>query len=226
MSSTSCYAPLTTLKPLSYGQCVVCLSGTAGDAGNKLAFLTLAQVSFPPFNPPPPRLPFIWPLQGSAKWQHASVVLRGGDIFRVGAHIGLTCIVGNEVCEFSLYMRSSGCGCGSKWLPVGQTSGLWKKKKKKKEQFGVGNPGRVKKTQTKGKKNRRLIVCFRSLQWNELRKGLMWGAKWRQLNFSMGLNSEIAIKRNISWQHEALTQSFSTLSLKVKIEVSHTHTHR
>lgn len=40
----------------------------------------------------------------------------------------------------------------------------------------------------------------------------------------MGLNSEIAIKRNISWQHEALTQSFSTLSLKVKIEVSHTHT--
>lgn len=154
MSSTSCYAPLTTLKPLSYGQCVVCLSGTAGDAGNKLAFLTLDQVSFPAFTPPPPRLPFIWPLQGSAGWQHASVVLRGGDIFRLGAHIGLTCIVGNEVYEFSLYMRSSGCGCGcgSKWLPVGQTSGLWKKKKKKREQFGAGNPGRV---ENKTKERRR-----------------------------------------------------------------------
>ena len=100
------------------------------------------------------------------------------------------------------------------------------KRKKKKKGAVWSRKSRKGRTQNKRKKKRRLIVCFRSLQWNKLRKGLMWGAKWRQLNFSMGLNSEIAIKRNISWQHEALTQPFSTLSLKVKTEVSHTHTDR
>lgn len=54
MSSTPRYAPLNHIKAPDYGQCVVRLSGTAGDAGNKLAFLTLAQVSLPPFTPPPP----------------------------------------------------------------------------------------------------------------------------------------------------------------------------
>lgn len=59
-------------KPLLYGQCVVCLSGTAvkgggggGYTGNKLAFLTLAQVFSSTLRPPTTNLhPFIWPLQG------------------------------------------------------------------------------------------------------------------------------------------------------------------
>lgn len=56
MSSTSCYALLTTLKPLLNGQCVVSVSGTAGVHRKQISFLDLGP-SFP-FQPSPlPLLP-------------------------------------------------------------------------------------------------------------------------------------------------------------------------
>lgn len=86
MSLTSCFAISTTLKPLLYGQCVVCFSGTAGDAGNKLAFLTLAKVFSSTPHPSFSSLPFIWPLQGMT----TCLCCPPYRIFRWKAHIGLT----------------------------------------------------------------------------------------------------------------------------------------
>lgn len=144
MSSTSCYAPFTTSKPLLYGQCVVCLSGTAGDAGNKLAFLTLAQVFPSTLHPSFSSLPFIWPLQGMTTclccppyWGYSDeTLIQAPD-------------VGNEVYEFSLQMRPTGSGCGhndyqSKKCQVYDA-----------ERFQVGKTGRVKK-----KKKKSFIISF------------------------------------------------------------------
>ena len=57
MTPPSCHAFFLTIKTHLYGQRVVCLLGTAGDRGNKLAFLTLAQVFLPPPLPPIPSRP-------------------------------------------------------------------------------------------------------------------------------------------------------------------------
>ena len=94
--------------PLVWAVCGLPLRDFRGRR-KQISFLDLGP-SFPSIPQPSSPLPFIWPLQGSAGWQHASAVLHSRDVFRWETHISLMCILENEVFEFSLFMRLTGCG--------------------------------------------------------------------------------------------------------------------
>lgn len=112
--------------PLVWAVCGLPLRDGRGRR-KQISFLDLGP-SFPSTLHPSSSLPFIWPLQGSAGWQHASVVLHSGDIFRWEAHIGLTCIV--RKWDLWVQFKYEVNRMWSKWLPAEQKSCLWCRAKK------------------------------------------------------------------------------------------------
>lgn len=82
--------------------------GRQGDTGNKLAFLTLAQVSLPPFTPPP-QCPSSSHFKGQLD-DNTPLLSSTVGIYSDEKLLGLTCIIGSEFYEFIFYMRTTGCG--------------------------------------------------------------------------------------------------------------------
>lgn len=82
--------------------------GRQGDTGNKLAFLTLAQVSLPPFIPPP-QCPSSSHFKGQLD-DNTPLLSSTVGIYSDEKLLGLTCIIGSEFYEFIFYMRTTGCG--------------------------------------------------------------------------------------------------------------------
>lgn len=101
MTSTSCYSPLTILKPSLYGLCVVCLSGKAQGSRKQISYRDLGQ-SFPSTprpssSSPSASLPFIRPY---FKGQPAdSMPLSLSTVGTYSSHTliyaSLTCVIGN-----------------------------------------------------------------------------------------------------------------------------------